>query len=95
MPAHLERDELRAQLRALIAEFAPHEHGVIADDTPLISSALVESVALLNVALWVEEQVDAAVEITSFDLAAEWDTITQILDFVEKHRRPGRARPLP
>jgi|HubBroStandDraft_6_1064221.scaffolds.fasta_scaffold38661_4 acyl carrier protein len=95
MSGRPDRGALGEQLRALIAEFAPHEHGVIADDTPLISSALVESVALLNVALWVEEQVDAAVEITSFDLAAEWDTITQILDFVEKHRRPGRARPLP
>ena len=93
MPAHLERDELRAQLRALIAEFAGPEHGVIDDDTPLISSALVESIALLNVALWVEEQIDAAVEIASFDLAAEWDTVAQILDFVEKHRRDDRARP--
>jgi acyl carrier protein len=94
MPAHPERGELREQLRALITEFVRHEHGAIDDDTPLISSALVESIALLNVALWVEEHIDAAVEITSFDLAAEWDTVAQILDFVEKHRRHDRARPL-
>jgi acyl carrier protein len=93
MPAHPERDTLREQLRALIAEFAGPEHGVIDDDTPLISSALVESIALLNVALWVEEQIDAAVEITAFDLAAEWDTVARILDFVEKHRGPDRAGP--
>ena len=94
MPAHPDRDALREQLRALIAECARHEHGAIDDDTPLLSSALVESMALLNVALWVEEQIDSAVEITSFDLAAEWNTVRQILDFVEKYRRPDRARPL-
>lgn len=86
MPAHPDRGVLREQLRALIAEFARHEHGAIDDDTPLISSALVESMALLNVALWVEEHIEAAVEITSFDLAAEWDSIGQILDFIEKYR---------
>jgi len=93
MPARPERGMLREHLVALIAEFAGHEGGPIDDDTPLISSALVESIALLNVALWVEEQIDAAVEIASFDLAAEWDTVAQILDFVEKHRRDDRARP--
>lgn len=93
MPAHPERDTLREQLRALIAEFAGPEHGLIDDDTPLISSALVESIALLNVALWVEEQIDAAVEITAFDLAAEWDTVARILDFVEKHRGHDQAGP--
>jgi acyl carrier protein len=93
MPDHPERARRREQLRALITEFARPEDGPIDDDTPLISSARVESIALLNVALWVEEQVDAAVEITSFDLAAEWDTVAQILDFVEKHRRHDRAGP--
>jgi acyl carrier protein len=93
MPAHPERGTLREQLRALIAEFARPEDGAIDDDTPLISSARVESIALLNVALWVEEQVDATVEITSFDLAMEWDTVAQILDFVEKHRGHDGTRP--
>ena len=88
------RDTLRDQLRALITEFTRHEPGAIDDDTPLISSAMVESIALLNVALWVEEQIDATVEIASFDLTAEWDTLGQILNFVERHRRPDGARPL-
>ena len=93
MSAHPERGELREQLRALIAEIGGHGHGVIDDDTPLISSAMVESITLLNVALWVEEHIDAAVEITSFDLASEWETVARILDFVEKHRRHDDARP--
>jgi len=93
MPSRPDRDTLREQLRALIVEFASHHPGAIADDTPLISSGLVESVILLNVALWVEEQIDPAVEITAFDLTAEWDTVADILHFVEKHRRPDCDRP--
>ncbi len=91
MPAHPDRGVLREQLRALIAEFARHESSAIDDDTPLISSALVESMALLNVAPWVEGHIAATVEITSFDLAAEWDSIGKILDFIEKYRLPSAS----
>jgi acyl carrier protein len=88
-----DRGRLREQLRALIGALAHPDEEAIDDDTPLISSGRVESITLLNVALWVEEQIDAAVEITSFDLAAEWDSVAQILEFVEKHRRHGRTGP--
>ena len=91
MPGRPDRTTLRAQLRALITEFALRHQGAIADDTPLISSALVESVTLLNVALWVEQQIDYAVDITAFDLSVEWDTVTDILNFIEKHRSPSPA----
>lgn len=88
-----DRATLREQLMALIAESTRHEHGAIDDDTPLLSSGMVESVGLLDVALWVEARIDATVEITSFDLTAEWDTVAQILDFVERHHRRDGARP--
>ena len=93
MSACPNRDALREQLRALVAESARQGHGAIDDDTPLISSSMLESIGLLNVALWVEEQIDATVEISSFDLTAEWDTVAQILNFVERHSRRDGARP--
>lgn len=76
----------RAELVALITECVPNLASELADDTPLITSGLVESLALLNVALWVEAQIDSAVELSAFDLATEWDTTNTILDFVERHR---------
>jgi len=88
-----DRGRLREQLRALIGALARPDEEAIDDDTPLISSGRVESITLLNVALWVEEQTDAAVEITSSALAADWDSVARILDFVEKHRRHGRTGP--
>lgn len=50
-----------------------------------------ESLTLLNVALWVETKVGSAVEITSFDLAAEWDSMTDSLTFIERHQAPPSA----
>jgi acyl carrier protein len=86
-----ERMTLRDELRRLILEFAPERAAALADDTPLITSGLVESLTLLNVALWVETKVGSGVELTSFDLAAEWDSVTDILTFIERHRAPGGA----
>lgn len=81
---------LRDELRRLILEFAPERAAALADDTPLITSGLVESLTLLNVALWVETKVGSEVEITSFDLAAEWDSVSDILAFIERHQgSPG------
>ena len=90
MSIHAERMALRDELRRLILEFAPERAAALADDTPLITSGLVESLTLLNVALWVETKVGSQVEITSFDLAAEWDSVSDILAFIERHQgSPG------
>jgi acyl carrier protein len=80
-----ERESWRAELRSLIAESAPDLDGDLADDTPLISSGLVESTTLLSVALWVEQRVGAEIDLAAFDLATEWDSLAGIMDFVEQH----------
>ena len=82
----LDRHTLRAHLLALIADSVPDLEGDLTDETPLITSGCVESITLLSLALWVEEHIDSTVEITAFDLSAEWDTVTDILNFVERHR---------
>jgi acyl carrier protein len=82
---------LRDELRQLILEFAPERANALADDTPLITSGLMESVTLLNVALWIETKVGSEIKITSFDLAAEWDSVTDILAFIERHQATPTA----
>lgn len=91
MGIHAERMALRDELRRLILEFAPEREAALADDTPLITSGIMESITLLNVALWVETKVGSEVEITSFDLAAEWDSVSDILTFIERHQAPPSA----
>lgn len=91
MSIRAERMALREELRRLILEFAPERTAALADDTPLITSGLIESLTLLNVALWVETKIPVAVEITSFDLSAEWDSMSDILAFIERHQAPPGA----
>jgi len=79
------RAGLRAELRALLAEYAVEAGQDLDDDTPLISSGILESTTLLHVALWVQEHLGAEVELSAFDLAAEWESIGAILDFVARH----------
>lgn len=86
MDIHAGRIALRDELRRLILEFAPEQDAALGDDTPLITSGFVESVTLLNVALWVETKIGSEVDLTTFDLATEWDSMGRILAFIDKHR---------
>jgi acyl carrier protein len=77
-------DALRHELHSTIAEW--DENGAVADDTPLISSGRLDSFNLLRLVLWVEEKIGQPVDATQIDLAAEWDTVEQIVAFVARHR---------
>lgn len=55
-------------------------------DTSLIKSGLIDSLSLLHLAEWIEQQVDTHVDLTKFDLSKEWDTIADIGGFIERHR---------
>jgi acyl carrier protein len=59
----------------------------LGDDTPLISEGLVDSLGLFNLALWIETQIDTPIDLTSIDPSGEWDTIADIVAFIEKHRK--------
>jgi acyl carrier protein len=78
------RDELLAAMAGWDLPFEPE------DDTSLIGSGLFDSLALYNLALWVEEKTGAPVDPTQFELARDWDTVAGIVSFVERHRSPAR-----
>ena len=77
------RDEL---LRVIEASGAPLP-GDLDDDTSLIRSGLLDSTALFDLALWVEERVEPGLDLTSFDLSEEWDTLARLQAFIERHAR--------
>jgi acyl carrier protein len=52
------------------------------DDTSLIQSGLLDSSALFNLALWIENHTNLPIDPASFDLPREWDTIDGILYFI-------------
>ena len=67
----------------------------LSDSAPLISSGLLESGALLSVALWVEDRIGVAIDLADFDLAEEWDSMGAIVRFVERHREARVPTALP
>jgi acyl carrier protein len=56
------------------------------DNTPLITSGLLESLYLLELALLVEEEVGSTFDLTILDFTIEWDTVNGILEFVQKYK---------
>ena len=55
---------------------------------------MVESTTLVSVAVWVEDRIGREMDLGAFDLVAEWDSMSAIVDFVERHAAaPGVRRP--
>lgn len=78
---------LRDQLLELIRGWDLEIQGDLRDDTTLIASGMFDSQALFNLVLWVEEQIGCTIDPTSFDLIEEWNTIADVVRFVERRRR--------
>jgi len=78
-------DEVREALE-VSGVALPHDYD---DDTSLIRSGLLDSMALFKLALWVEERVTPGLDLAAFDLAAEWDTPRLLRAFIARH---GTAR---
>jgi acyl carrier protein len=58
----------------------------VSDETPLISSGLLDSLALFHLVDWIERETGVPVDPGSFDFVREWDTVPGILNYVENRR---------
>jgi acyl carrier protein len=56
------------------------------DKTSLIRSGLFDSLALLHLTAWIEEQSYKTIDLSKIDIMNEWDTIERILDFIQRQR---------
>ena len=77
---------LRDELLAAVADWDQNGGAGLREDTPLISSGRLDSFNLLRLVLWVEEELGQPLDATRIDLAADWDTVDQIVAFVARHR---------
>lgn len=82
------RDDLLALLDSWDLELSEP----LKDDTSLIKSGIFDSLALWNLLLWVEEQIGRPVDPTSIDLVEEWDTVADVIRFLERHAGAAAAR---
>lgn len=73
------------EVRTALADVGVADTGLTPDDS-LIRSGLLDSVALFNLSLWIEERTGAPIDPTSFNVASDWDTMQSIAAFIEGHR---------
>jgi len=76
---------VRDELIRVIEESGAALPADLDDDTSLIRSGILDSTALFEVALWMEDHVVPGLDLTTFDLAEEWDTVRKLLSFIERH----------
>jgi acyl carrier protein len=89
---------LREKLIAVIESSGVEFDRGLKDDTSLIKSGKLDSLGLFNVVLFIESEVGPELDLTSFDLSHEWETIAEILRFIVRHRtgrKRSRERALP
>lgn len=78
---------LRDELVRVLEESGAILPDAFDDDVSLISSGLLDSTALFELVLWIEDHVAPGLDVTRFDLGEEWDTITKLLAFIERHAK--------
>jgi acyl carrier protein len=59
------------------------------EDSPLIRSGILDSVALFELILWLEERLGRPVDPTRFELVEELDTVRGMLRFLARCREDG------
>lgn len=76
---------LHERLVGFLKELDLELNDELKEDTSLIKSGLLDSLSLFKLAAWVEQEIGGQVDLTAFNLIEEWDTIADILNFVERY----------
>ena len=74
-------DSLRDDLLAFLTDQGV-ELGDTDDAEPLIESGRLDSLALFNLVLWIEERTGVPIDPTAFDIAQRWATVRDIVAFI-------------
>jgi len=74
---------LRQRLFDFLAGLPLVSDGPLDSDSELFAGGMLDSLALFNLAVWVEEEVHGELDLTAFDLQKEWRTPQAILQFIE------------
>lgn len=81
--------DLHGELMRALAEWNPGLDGTVKHDTPLITSARLDSLGLFQMLVWIEQKIGRPVDATSVDLAAEWDTVDAVVAYIARERKRG------
>lgn len=79
-------------LNELLQEFDPDNDVDLTDDTSLIRSGLLSSLAVLMLAEWINGECDEELDITGVDIAARWNSVDCILTFIDESGTAGKRQ---
>ena len=85
-------EDLPNDLRAFLESCEVPGAAGFGDDTPLLTSGAIDSVALFNLVGWIEARIGRVVDPTAIELPGDWDSISKIVRYVELS---ASATPLP
>ncbi len=85
--------ELRTELLSFLEESGISLPEGFDDDTPLLSSGVLDSLALFNLVLWIEEKTGRSLDPTKMDIVAAWDSVRMMLRYVEGGGEDGSPAP--
>lgn len=80
------KSDLERELIEAIEAWSPSLAGRIQPETPLFQSGQLDSLALFNLVLWVEDRVGEPVDAGSLDPVREWSTVSAILRYIQQRR---------
>ena len=75
------------ELKSLIASWQLDALQDVQSETSLIRSGRLESSALFNLVLWIEQQTGKSINPAEIDLTREFDTLADILRFIKRETR--------
>lgn len=78
---------LRERLVRLLEEGNQDPGFELLDDTSLIRSGAIDSLGLFQLAQWIEKEINTTLDLTTLSPSEDWETIADILRFIETHRR--------
>ena len=75
------------ELIAAFATWSPALMQDVARDTPLLTTGRLDSMAVFQLLLWIEERTGHSIDVTTIDMPAQWNTVNDIVAFIERERR--------
>ena len=77
--------DLARFLEDRIKEPGINDRGVLAEETELLTSNLISSLTLLELAVWIEGRMATPIDLKTIDPVKDWNTMRDILCFIKKH----------
>lgn len=61
--------------------------GQFDENTSLLKSGLFDSLTLLDLTAWIEEELGVEIDLMAIDPVTQWDTISDILNFISLRKK--------